>query len=294
MMRNEDRYALACRRESGELVVREHTVGRQLSKPVKKVPLLRGFFAFIDSLVMGLKVLNESSDIYMQDLTEDEEKDKAADDKEKGSGMTTLVTVISMILGLVLAFALFTVLPSFLSGLIPGIEHHFTLRAGVEGAVRILIFIAYLVLISRMKDIQRVFRYHGAEHKSINCVEANLPLDVEHVRTCPKAHKRCGTSFLFFVVIVSVIVGIFIRVDTLWLRVLIRLLLLPVVSGISYEILRLAGRSESRIVCALSAPGLFLQRLTVKEPDDSMIEAAIASVEAVFDWRAWQKENFPS
>ena len=287
MMRNQDRYALACRRESGELVVREHEVGREIAKPVRKIPLIRGFFAFIDSLVMGIKVLNESSDIYLQeDDTEGEE--------EQRQTAVTIVTILSMLLGLVLAFALFTVLPSFLSGLVPGIRHHFTLRAAIEGVVRIMIFIGYLLLISRMKDIQRVFRYHGAEHKSINCIEANLPLDVEHVRTCPKAHKRCGTSFLFFVVIVSVIVGIFIRVDVLWLRVLIRLLLLPVVSGISYEILRLAGRSESAIVRALSAPGLFLQRLTVKEPDDSMIEAAIASVEAVFDWRAWRKENFPS
>jgi uncharacterized protein YqhQ len=143
-----------------------------------------------------------------------------------------------------------------------------------------------------MKDIQRVFRYHGAEHKSINCVEADLPLDVEHVRTCPTAHKRCGTSFLFFVVIVSIIVGLFIRVDTLWLRILIRLLLLPVVSGISYEILRAAGRSDSKIVRVLSAPGMLCQKLTVKEPDDSMIECAIASVNAVFDWEKWQKEQF--
>ena len=289
MMRNHDRYALACRRESGELVVREHEVKRELAKPFRKIPFVRGFFAFLDSLVMGVKVLNESSDIYLEEETADNNESET-----KRGISATLVTVLSMALGLVLAFALFTVLPSALAGFVPGIRHHYTIRAIIEGAVRVLIFIGYLWLISRMKDVQRVFCYHGAEHKSINCVEANLPLDVEHVRGCPKAHRRCGTSFLFFVVIVSVIVGVFIRVDTLWLRVLIRLLLLPVVSGISYEILRLAGRSDARWVRALSAPGLFLQRLTVKEPDDQMIEAAIASVEAVFDWRSWQKESFPS
>ena len=207
MMRNGDRYALACRRESGELVVREHAVGREISRPVKHIPLLRGFFAFIDSLVIGIKVLNESSDIYLEEETGESGGEDAgatpADQPEKKSAVTTLVTVLSMLLGLVLAFGLFTVLPSFLSGLIPCIEHHFTLRAAVEGVVRILIFIGYLWLISRMKDIQRVFCYHGAEHKSINCVEADLPLTVENVRGCPRAHRRCGTSVLFFVVIVS-------------------------------------------------------------------------------------------
>ena len=291
MMRNRDRYAVSCRTQSGQLVVREHTIGRELVRPVREIPLVRGFFAFIDSLIMGLRVLNESSDIY---LMEEEEGSEASESSsgEKTSAAGILVTVLSFVLGLALAFGLFTVLPSFLAGLYPGIEHRYVLRAALEGIGRVLIFIGYLLLISRMKDIQRVFRYHGAEHKSINCVEANMPLDVEHVRTCPRAHRRCGTSFLFFVVIVSIIVGLFIRVDALWLRVLIRLLLLPVVSGISYEILRAAGRSDSRVVRALSAPGMLLQRLTVKEPDDAMIEAAIASVNAVFDWEKWQKENF--
>lgn len=283
MMRNGDRYAVACRNEQGELIVNSHEIGRELSKSVKSIPLVRGFFAFIDSLVLGLKVLNESSDIY---LSEDD-----TDEKSSGSS-AMIVTVISFAVGLILAFALFTVLPSALAGLIPGIEHHYVLRAAVEGACRLAIFFGYLVLISRMKDIQRVFRYHGAEHKSINCVEANLPLDVEHVKKCPKAHRRCGTSFLFFVVIISVIVGIFIRVDALVLRVVCRLLLLPVVSGIAYEVLRMAGRSDAGWIRALSAPGLWLQKLTVKDPDDSMIEAAIASVEEVFDWRAWQEETF--
>ena len=282
MMRNQDRYALACRTSDGGIIVREHSVGRQLSAPFMKIPLLRGFFAFIDSLVMGIRVLNESSDIYLQ--SEGEE--------ETSSAASTAITAVSFVLGLVLAFGLFTVLPSVLASLFPGIEHHYTLRAILEGVGRLIIFIAYLVLISRMKDIQRVFCYHGAEHKSINCIEADMPLDVEHVRTCPTAHRRCGTSFLFFVVIVSIIVGIFIRVDLLWLRVLIRLLLLPVVSGISYEILRAAGRSDSAVLRILSAPGMLCQKLTVKEPDDSMIECAIASVNAVFDWEKWQKEQF--
>ncbi len=284
MMRNQDQYALSCRTSGGEIIVREHQVGREIARPFKNIPFVRGFFAFLDSLIMGIKVLNESSDIYLQGESDESQKSTGA--------ANTLVTVLSFALGLVLAFALFTVLPSFLASLFPGIKHHYTLRAILEGIGRLIIFIAYLVLISRMKDIQRVFQYHGAEHKSINCVESNMPLDVEHVRICPTAHKRCGTSFLFFVVIVSIIVGLFIRVDTLWLRILIRLLLLPVVSGISYEILRAAGKSDARWIRILSAPGLLCQRLTVKEPDDSMIECAIASVNAVFDWRQWQRENF--
>ncbi len=292
MMRNEKRYAIACRREDGTMVVRDYHVGREFSKPFKRIPFVRGFFAFIDSLVIGLKVLNLSSEIYLdEDSGLDSSSDGAVDDQKSGN-TGLIVTILSFAVGLILAFGLFTVLPSALAGFVPGIEHRFVLRAAIEGICRIAIFIGYLFLISRMKDIQRVFCYHGAEHKSINCIEADLPLDVEHVKTCPTAHRRCGTSFLFFVVIVSVIVGVFIRVDTLWLRVLIRLLLLPLVSGISYEILRLAGRSDYRWVRALSAPGLLLQKLTVKEPDDSMIECAIASVEAVFDWRSWQQETF--
>ncbi len=296
MMRNKERYAVSCWTPGGELVVREHTVGRELVRPFKDIPLVRGFFAFIDSMVMGVKVLNESSDIYLSEEENEDGNSKKTEgessEKKSSSAAGILVTVLSFIIGLGLAFALFTVLPSFLAGLYPGIEHRYVLRAVLEGLGRVIIFIGYLVIISRLKDIQRVFCYHGAEHKSINCVEANMPLDVEHVRMCPREHKRCGTSFLFFVVIVSIIVGLFIRVDTLWLRVLIRLLLLPVVSGISYEILRAAGRSDSAVIRILSAPGLLLQKLTVSEPDDRMIEAAIASVNAVFDWRQWQKENF--
>ena len=158
--------------------------------------------------------------------------------------------------------------------------------------MRLSLFIGYILLISRMKDIQRVFQYHGAEHKCINCIEHGMELNVENVLKSSKQHKRCGTSFLLIVMLISVVLFLFIRVESPVYRVLIRILLVPVIAGISYEFIRLAGRSENRIVTLLSKPGLWMQNLTTKEPDASMAEVAIASVEAVFDWRAYLAENF--
>ena len=165
--------------------------------------------------------------------------------------------------------------------------------AVAEACVRMILFLGYLLLISRMKDIQRVFMYHGAEHKCINCVEHGLELNVENVMKSSREHKRCGTSFLLFVMIVSIIFFLFIRVPSPVLRVVIRLLLMPVIAGVSYEIIRLAGRSDNKIVALLSKPGLMLQHLTTREPEPEMAEVAIAAVEAVFDWRSYLKENFP-
>ena len=162
-----------------------------------------------------------------------------------------------------------------------------------EACVRMLLFLGYLLLISRMKDIQRVFMYHGAEHKCINCVEHGLELNVENVMKSSREHKRCGTSFLLFVMIVSIIFFLFIRVSSPWLRVVVRLLLLPVIAGVSYEIIRLAGNSDHWLVAWLSKPGLALQRLTTREPEPEMAEVAIKAVEAVFDWKAYLRENFP-
>ena len=177
--------------------------------------------------------------------------------------------------------------------LFPGAVGNHFLTAALEGVIRIAIFIGYVAGITMMEDIKRVYMYHGAEHKCINCIEHGLPLTVENVRKSSKEHKRCGTSFLLIVVIISTLVFMFVKTDTLWLRMVSRILLLPVITGISYEFLRLAGRSESKIVDLLSRPGLMLQGLTTKEPEDDMIEVAIASVEAVFDWRTYLKENFP-
>ena len=200
--------------------------------------------------------------------------------------MMTGVVVISI----VMAVLIFMILPYYLSTIFSKITDSQTIISILEGAIRLAIFIVYILLISQMKDIQRVFMYHGAEHKCINCIEHGLELNVENVRKSSKEHKRCGTSFLMFVVIISIILFLFIRVDSHALRLLIRVLLIPVIAGISYEILRLAGRSDNVIVNVLSKPGMWMQHLTTKEPDDEMIEVGIASVEAVFDWKKYQDE----
>ena len=195
-------------------------------------------------------------------------------------------------LSVVFAMAVFILLPYFLTGLFTKTVRNETLAALIEGVIRIAIFILYVVLISLSKDIKRVYRYHGAEHKCINCIEKGHPLTVENVMRASRLHKRCGTSFLLFVVLISVVLFFFIRVDSRLLRLGLRILLIPVIAGIAYEILRFAGRSNNIIIRILSAPGLLLQRLTTKEPDESMVEVAIAAVEAVFDWKLFLNEKF--
>ena len=217
-------------------------------------------------------------------MTEEEIKKKERQDD--------MIMTIVMIVSVFLALGIFMVLPYFISGLFGGIVKSRFLKTVIEAVVRISLFIAYILLISRMKDIQRVFMYHGAEHKCINCIEHGLELTVENVRKSSKQHKRCGTSFLFFVVLVSIVVCFFITVESQVLRVLIRIALLPVIAGISYELIKLAGSSESPIISFLSVPGLAMQNLTTKEPEDDMIEVAIAAVEEVFDWKTYLKENF--
>lgn len=194
---------------------------------------------------------------------------------------------LTMFVSILLAIGIFMVIPYYLSLLFQKVVHQQTLVILVEGVIRLAIFILYIVLISRMEEIRRVFMYHGAEHKCINCIEHGLELNVENVRKSSKEHKRCGTSFLFFVVIISIIATLFIRVDSRLLRLLFRILIIPVVAGVSYEVIRLAGSSENPVVNLLSKPGLWMQRLTTKEPDDAMIEVGIASVEAVFDWKSY-------
>ena len=198
----------------------------------------------------------------------------------------------TVVLSVIIAVALFMLLPFFISDFLGRFIRNASLIAIVEGIVRIMIFIGYILAISFMKDIKRLFMYHGAEHKCINCIEKGRPLTVRDVKRSSRLHKRCGTSFLLFVVLVSVIVFFFIRVDNMVLKLVIRLALVPVIAGISYELIRLAGKSDNVIVNILSKPGLLMQKLTTKEPDEEMIEVAIASVEAVFDWKAYLKENF--
>ena len=276
MMRNSDKYAVAVRKEDGEIVVKtDDYAGVLKSSSVGKIPFIRGIFAFIDSLVLGMRSLNYSSDIYMGN----------SGDKKEKSAKESFQTAVIMIVAFVFAIALFMLLPYYASLLFRGLTDNGFLLALIEGVIRIIIFIAYICAISMMQDIKRVFMYHGAEHKCINCIESGKELTVENVRASSKEHKRCGTSFLLYVMLISIIFFAFIQTPSRPLKVILRIVLIPVIAGVSYELIRLAGRSSNPLVKALSAPGLWMQRLTTKEPDDSMIEVGIASVEAVFDWR---------
>lgn len=290
MMKNGDQYAVAVRKPDGEIALQKEVYdGIVKWKKLTKIPFVRGIFSFVDSLVLGMKTLSYSASFFEEE-EEEELTEKEAAKKEK---QENLIMGITMACSVVIAVAIFMVLPYLLSNLLkPFVPGRFA-RTVIEGIVRIVLFIVYILLISKMKDIQRVFMYHGAEHKCINCIEHGMDLTVENVRKSSKQHKRCGTSFLFFVLFVSIIVCFFITTKSPVLRVLLRIALLPVIAGISYEIIRLAGNTEHPVVELLSKPGLALQNLTTKEPDDDMIEVAICSVEAVFDWKKYQKENFP-
>ena len=290
MMKNKTRYAVAVRKPDQEIevCVKEYR-GIIPWQGVYKIPFIRGIFNFIDSLVLGMKTLMYSASFF------EEEEGEILTEKEaqKQEKQEKVVMGLTMAFSVVAAVGIFMVLPYFLSGLLkPYISSRGVLTA-LEGVIRMVIFLLYLSLISRMKDIQRTFMYHGAEHKCINCIEHGMPLTVENVRKSSKQHKRCGTSFLFFVMIVSIIVCFFITAESQALKVGLRIALMPLIAGISYEIIRLAGNSENPVVNALSQPGMWVQNMTTKEPDDSMIEVAIRAVEEVFDWKAYLEENFP-
>lgn len=288
MMKNRDRYAIAVRKPDGEIEVEKgHCQSLRDKYFVCDLPIIRGVVTFVESLVLGMKSLTDSSKYYED---EEEENRQQMDDaaKERHEKIETTFTVI---LSIVLAVGIFMVLPFFISELLKSIIKSAKVLAVIEGIIRIILFIGYVFAISFVEDIKRVFMYHGAEHKTINCVEHMLPLTVENVRKQSREHKRCGTSFIFIVLFISIIFFIFIRVDNMWLKVLYRIVLVPVIAGVSYEFIRLAGKSENALVNILSKPGMLLQKLTTKEPDDSMIEVAIASVEAVFDWKKFQEDS---
>ncbi len=283
MMKNKEKYAVAVRKPNGEIEVDVDTYHGVLhGSKLLKIPFVRGIFNFIDSLALGMKSLNFSAGFY-----EEEESDKKT--SEKGEKFFTgIVTIISVLL----AIAIFMVLPYYLTSFFQDYVRNASLMAIIEGAIRIFIFVMYVLSISLMKDIKRVYMYHGAEHKCINCIEKGRPLTVRNVMRSSKQHKRCGTSFLLFVMLVSVVLFFFIRVENPVYKVLIRIALIPVIAGISYEIIRLAGKSDNILVKIISAPGMWLQRLTTKEPDEDMVEVAIAAVEAVFDWKAYLYDTF--
>lgn len=288
MMKNKEKYSVAVRKPDGQIEVRTK-VYRSIAGDSKwaKLPLIRGVVNFIDSLVLGMESLSYSASFY------DDEEDQEPGKFEKllvklfGEKAEKVVMGCTVAFSVIMAVAIFMVLPYYISGIFRNFIVSNTLLAVLEGVIRLGLFTLYVVLISCMKDIKRTYMYHGAEHKCINCIERGRELNVKNVRKSSRYHARCGTSFLFIVMVISIVFFIFIRVESPILRVVFRILLVPVIAGVSYEFIRLAGRSDNPLMKVLSLPGKAMQKLTTREPDDDMIEVAIAAVEAVFDWKAF-------
>lgn len=291
MMKNKADYAVAVRTSSGEIEVTKDKQ-KHNRDTVNKIPLVRGVVAFVDSLVLGISTLMISASYFEEDdakskkdevETSDDSKKREKDSRNKAKETAEMVATITI--SSIIAILLFMLLPYGLSKLLTNWLDSPNLLALIEGILRVIIFVLYILLISRMEDIKRVFMYHGAEHKCINCIEHGLDLNVENVKKSSRFHKRCGTSFLMIVLIISIFVFMFVRFDNNLLQIGARLILVPVIAGISYEFLRIAGRYDNKFIDVLSAPGLWVQRLTTVEPEEDMIEVGITSVEAVFDWR---------
>ena len=273
MMKNLDKYAVAVRKPNKEIVVDvQDYIGYTEKYPILRLPILRGVASFVESLVVGMKTLTYSASFFEEE--EEQKKPSKMDtwlEKHlKGKAEDVLIG-ITVCISIIMAVGLFMVLPYFLANLL----RHYTDSN------------FFIILISQMSDIRRTFMYHGAEHKTINCLEHGEELTVENIRKHSRYHKRCGTSFLLIVMVISVIFFMFIQVEGTWMRLLVRLLLVPVIAGVSYEFIRLAGKSDNHFVNWLSKPGMALQGLTTREPEDEMIEVAIRSVEAVLDWKEY-------
>ena len=294
MMRNGSEYSVAVRKENGEIEVKKETYKGVGSKcKLFRLPFIRGIFSFVDSLVLGMKSLNYSASLFMEDGEEEEPgRFEKWLQKKFGDKAEKVIMDLTMVISIILAMGIFMVFPTWVSTLMKPLLGNGIWMALFEGVLRIAIFIAYVGLISLMPDIKRTYMYHGAEHKCINCIEHGMPLTVENVMKSSKEHKRCGTSFLLIVMVISILFFLVIRPETLWLRLVSRILLIPVIAGVSFEFLRLAGNSDNPVVNLLSKPGMAIQKMTTSEPDDGMIEVAIQAVEAVFDWRAYERDNF--
>ncbi len=305
MMKNQEKYAVAVRTPDQEIVVEvSEYQGLIRNKKIRNFPVLRGVFAFVESLTLGMRTLTFSASFF------EEEEDPAAAGRKSGTAETAAAAETkdagaretraghgeelamggTVALSVLLAVGIFMILPYGISLLFQRVVTSALLIALLEGVIRLAIFIGYVALISLMPDIRRVYMYHGAEHKCINCIEHGMDLSVENVKKSSKHHKRCGTSFLLIVMLISILFFMVIRVDHVVGRLALRILLIPVIAGVSYEFIRAAGRSDNPLINFLSRPGMWLQRLTTREPDDAMIEVGIASVEAVFDWRAYVEE----
>ncbi len=291
MMRNKDKYAVAVRKPDNNIEVSVKNCTNITDKyKFLKLPIIRGMFSFVDSLIVGMSTLSFSASFYEDDEPEDAAKNKPpkkVKTKEQEEKEEKAMMTFTVILSIVMAVAIFMIAPYYVSRLFALFIKNDTAVILIEGIIRLVFFVVYVKLISLMKDIKRVYMYHGAEHKCINCIEHGLDLTVENVLKSSKEHKRCGTSFLLIVMCISIVFFMFIRVNSPVLRLLLRILLVPVIAGVSYEVLRLAGNSDSKFMDIVSRPGLWLQHLTTSEPDAGMVEVAIASVEAVFDWKTY-------
>ncbi len=295
MMMNRDDYAVAVRRPDGEIEVKKDKYESITKKSrLLRLPFIRGVFRFADSMILGMRTLTYSASFF-EDDEEEEEPGRLEKflDRVFGEKLESAIMSVVMVFSFLLAIAIFMVLPLLIANFFRQFITSENVMAVLEGCIRIAIFILYIKLVSRMDEIRRTFMYHGAEHKCINCLEHGYALTVEHVRNSSKEHKRCGTSFILIVMVISILFFMVVRVDGVLLRIVSRIVLIPVIAGISYEVLQLAGRSNSRFMDLVSRPGMWMQGLTTSEPDDSMIEVAIAATEAVFDWKKYLKENFP-
>ena len=276
MMLGPNTGAMACRLPDGTIDLETWEENNGKNAPwYKKTPLVRGCTSFVISLVKGYKYMMKSAE---KQLTEEEKSEMEKDGKGSEGSSYDIFMYIGILVGVLMAVGLFVFLPKILVGFIPDIKEHRIIRSALEGIVKIALFVAYMALVSLMKDIRRQYMYHGAEHKTIACHEAELPLTVENVRKQTRFHKRCGTSFIFLVLLVSIFVMCFVPFTETWQRIICSLILLPLVVGISYEFIRLAGNNDNLLTRILSAPGLAMQRITTREPDDSMIEIAIAAM----------------
>ena len=282
MMLGPEKRAIVCR-GSGEMVEKvEKVTPLKAKSPVLGLPLIRGVAAFISSMVNGVKALSFSADQLPEDMQEEPDKiDLWIEKHFSNETAQKLIIGIAVVLGIALSLFLFLFLPTFIVGLFPAVKADFYWRTLLEGILKLVIFFIYLILCSKMKDMKRLFAYHGAEHKTIFCYEKGLPLTVENVRPQPRLHPRCGTSFIFVVIIISIIAGSFIHVSDTLLRMGLKFLMLPLIVGLSYELNRWVGRHDNLCSAILSWPGKQFQRITTNEPDDEMIECAIRALELV-------------
>jgi uncharacterized protein YqhQ len=282
MMRNGNKVSIVIRRSNGELVVEKQTIPK-LSGGIYKVPLIRGLFALVSSMKVGIRALTLSAKYFDEDAGVETEESKFDKTLRKifGKRAEDAIIFFSMVTALLLAIGLFTALPTFIISLLRGqVSSPYTLSI-LEGILKMIFFISYILLISQMKDVRRVFQYHGAEHKTIHNIESGKELTVENAREFTTLHPRCGTSFLIFVLAISILIFSFITWSNIFLRIGLKIVLLPLVAGISYEVLKLSGTKDNALLRAIAYPGLMMQKITTKEPDDEMLEAAIVAVKAI-------------